>query len=97
MSTAEDLTTPPFVERLREALEKGLKDSDIPAEVSYERAGRTKLYRFSVIADRFSDLGHSERQDLVWRIAQQAISPSDQIKISMILTLTRDESGAPSW
>jgi hypothetical protein len=29
----------------------------------------------------------------VWRIAERAVSPADQIKISMILTLTPDEFG----
>ncbi len=51
----------------------------------------TRLYRVAVLAPKFKELKHSERQNLVWRITERAISPDEQMRISMILTLTPDE------
>jgi hypothetical protein len=45
-----------------------------------------------VFSPQFKDLGHSERQNLVWRIAEKELSQEDQMRISMILTLTEDEA-----
>jgi hypothetical protein len=83
---------PPFVERLIHALDAQLKDVGIEAKIDSEPVGgTTKLYRIHVIAGGFEPLGHSERQGLVWRIADRTLSPAEQIKISMILTLTPAE------
>ena len=51
------------------------------------------MFRFYVVSDGFADMIHSERQSLVWRIVDQALEPSEAIKISMIMTLTREEFG----
>lgn len=97
MSVALNQVSPPFVEQLKKALKQQLQDAGINADVDAEPAGGTKLYRFFVISDDFQQLSHSERQGVVWRIAQKELQPSDQVKISMILTLTQDENGSPSW
>jgi hypothetical protein len=82
---------PPFLDRLKTALVKSLRDSGIEAEVRSEPVPTTKLYRVAVLAAKFKELKHSERQSLVWRIAESALSPDEQLRISMILTLTPDE------
>lgn len=84
---------PLFVKRLKDALTEGLKNAGIVARVAYERVPTTKLYRFAVLAGKFESLTHSERQSLVWRIAEQALPPDEQILISKILTLTPEEAG----
>lgn len=76
---------------LTEALASGLKKAGIDAEVSSELVPHTKLRRFVVIAKNFKAMRPSERQDLVWRIANQVLVPDEQLLISMILTLTPDE------
>jgi hypothetical protein len=46
-----------------------------------------------VVAAGFKKLWHSERQELVWRIANRALSRDEDLRISMILTLTPEELG----
>jgi hypothetical protein len=82
---------PPFLDRLNTALISALAANDISAKVRTERVPTTKLYRVAVLAPKFKALKHSERQNLVWRIADSALSPDEQLHISMILTLTPDE------
>lgn len=83
---------PAFLRRLTKALVEDLKAGGIVAEVASEPVRTTKLHRVMVLAAKFKALKHSERQNLVWRIAEQALSPDEQLKISMILTLTPDEA-----
>jgi hypothetical protein len=82
---------PPFLDRLKAALISALAANDISAKVRTERVPTTKLYRVAVLAPKFKEMKHSERQNLVWRIADSALSPDEQLHISMILTLTPDE------
>lgn len=86
---------PSFLGRLESALVDGLDANGIRAEVSAEPIRTTRLYRVAVLAPKFKVLKHSERQDLVWRIAERALSPDEMMRISMILTLTPDEVEAP--
>jgi hypothetical protein len=83
---------PPFLDTLKSALVDGLKASGISAQVGIEPVPTTKLHRVMVLASKFKALKHSERQNLVWRIVEQALAPDEQLKISMILTLTPDEA-----
>lgn len=83
---------PAFLTQLKKALVDDLEVSKIKAEVYTEPVPTTLLYRVTVVAPQFKALKHSERQSLVWRIAERALSPDDQLRISMILTLTRDEA-----
>ncbi len=87
------LKSPPdFVDKLKEALVRELRKSGITAKVTTEPVPATKLYRFLVVAPKFKNLMHSERQDLVWRIAEQAV-PRELMRISMILTLENAVKG----
>ena len=76
---------------LTHALKDGLKRVGISAEITCEPVPQTKLRRFSVIAKKFKDMRPAERQDLVWRIAEQVLEPDEQLLVSMILTVTPDE------
>jgi hypothetical protein len=89
--TASRVKAPPsFLDRLKAALISALAANDIGAKVHTEGVPTTKLYRVAVLAPKFKALEHSERQNLVWRIADSALSPDEQLHISMILTLTPD-------
>ena len=82
---------PSFLDRLKTGLINSLDKNGIDAVVDTEKVPTTKLYRVIVLAPKFKALKHSERQNLVWRIADSALSPDEQLHISMILTLTPDE------
>jgi hypothetical protein len=81
----------PFASRLRDGLVEGLRIAGIEARVDIERIHGTRLHRVFVVADAFAKLRPSERQDLVWRIADQALTPEERLQISMIFTVTKDE------
>lgn len=85
--------SPAFLARLMKALVQGLKASGITAKVDSEPVPSTKLHRVIVLAPKFKALKHTERQNLAWRIAEQTLSADEQLKISMILTLTPEEAG----
>ena len=76
-----------FLERLKRELVKTLQANGIRASVETKRVPTTSLYRVRVVAPKFRHMAHSERQSLVWRIAEKALSPAEQFRISMILTL----------
>lgn len=80
-----------FANRLRGGLIQGLKTAGIAATVDIERVQGTKLHRVFVVADAFAKLRPSERQDLVWRIADQSLTPEERLQISMIFTVTKSE------
>jgi len=84
---------PAFVQKLKSQLRSQLQENGLSADVRVEQVTGTKMFRFYVVSDGFASMIHSERQSLVWRIADQALEPSEAIKISMIMTLTREESG----
>lgn len=79
---------PAFLDRLKTALLEELRVAGIKAEVEAEPVPTTKLYRMWVLAPKFRKLQHWERQNLVWRIAESALSRAEQMRISMIVTLT---------
>ena len=77
--------------RIRSLLEEGLAIGGINAKVSTEAVRGTKLTRVLVAAPGFKSLRPSERQDLVWRILGSSLNHEDQLRISMVTTLTPDE------
>jgi hypothetical protein len=86
---AQTLRVPAYVEKVVHALQERIAD----AVVQIERVGRTHRYRLSVMARQFSKMDHPKRQNLVWDIAEKALSakPKDLLKISMIITYTPNE------
>jgi len=81
-----------FGERLKRALQEGLRVAGIRATVVTEPIPRTKLHRVLVKSAGFGSLAFTERQDLVWRIVDRQFSADEQLRISMILTMTPDEA-----
>ena len=80
-----------FPIKIRHALSSGLKKAGITATIAMEPVSATKLYRVLVKSKQFKSLRPSERQDLVWRIMGQNFNPDEQLRISMIVTLSPDE------
>jgi hypothetical protein len=87
-------SVPSFVRHLQSALVEALGKNRIDAQVRTEPVPTTGLFRVAVLAPKFKELKHSERQSLVWRIAESALSSDELFRISMILTLTPDEAGS---
>lgn len=81
---------PGFVQALLEALVARLDRAGISAEVDSQRVRGTRLHRVTVLSPQFEHLRPSERQDLAWRIAREVLTLEQQMRISMILTLTPD-------
>jgi len=92
MAKVRTARLPAFVQRLKTALIDVLKDNGIEAKVRADPVPTTKLYRVLVLAPQFKALKHSERQSLVWRIAERTLPPDEQMRISMIVTLTPQEA-----
>jgi hypothetical protein len=83
---------PAFLTQLRSALVEDLAKAGIRARVELEPVRTTRLHRVFVLAPEFRELKHSERQNLVWRIADRVLDPDQQLLISMIITLTPTEA-----
>lgn len=84
---------PQYVDHLMQQLESGLRSVGISAKAEWEPVGGgTRLYRIWVTARKFREMGYSERQSLVWRIAEKALPDNRLVHVSMILTLTPDEA-----
>ena len=83
---------PVFLTQLRNALVDDLAKAGIHAKVELEPVPTTRLHRVFVLAPEFQALKHSERQNLVWRIADRVVDADQQLLISMIITLTPNEA-----
>ncbi|HWE93474.1 MAG TPA: hypothetical protein VG269_05815 [Tepidisphaeraceae bacterium] len=79
------VTKPPYVERLSVAIKDELPGALV--DVEHVRGDR---YRFVVIWGRFDSMGHPERQQLVWDLAERALGP-ELLKVTMILTLGNED------
>jgi hypothetical protein len=93
MAEVKTKREPAFLQRLASGLIGALKTGGIPAKVDYQPVRTTRLYRVAVLAPKFKQLKSYERQNLVWRIAEKTLTPDEQLRISMILTLTPEEAG----
>lgn len=87
------VSPPAHVTKLMKVLRDRLKAAEIPATVESERIPTTRLYRIIVLAEKFKSMPHSDRQSLVWRIAESVLSVDEQLLISSILTLEPAEIG----
>jgi hypothetical protein len=85
---------PPYhVDKLTQALRVRLGQAGIHAKVGSQPIAATKLYRIIILAPEFKAMPHSDRQSLVWRIAESALPVDKQLLISSILTLDPGEAG----
>lgn len=82
---------PSFLTQVSNTLVETLRANGIRAKVEAKRIPGTRVYRLAVLSPQFKAMKHFERQDLVWRIAEKAVSQENQMRISTILTLTPDE------
>jgi hypothetical protein len=80
-----------FPARLVDVIQEGLRSVGIDASISVEPIRGTRLHRVHVTSSAFDQLRPSERQDLLWRIVSQSFTPAEQLRISMILTLSPRE------
>ena len=80
-----------FAARLKDAVIADLKRAGIHASVDTQPIRGTRLHRVYVVAKQFGKLRPTERQDLIWRIVDQHLKPDEQLRISMILTVTPAE------
>lgn len=80
------VTEPAYVLSLTMALKEALKGASVEHEQT--RRGR---YRWTVVSDSFKDMGHPERQRLVWGIADRTLQKSDLLNVAMILTVAPSE------
>jgi acid stress-induced BolA-like protein IbaG/YrbA len=79
------LTKPPYVDRLSSAITDELPGAMV--DVEHVRGDR---YRFIVVWGRFDSMGHPERQQIVWDLAERVIGP-ELLNVTMILTLGNDD------
>jgi len=82
-----------FAAHIQEVVKDGLASAGIKAFTMTESVPGTKLTRLIVVAAQFEKLWASERQDLIWRILNRELSPEEQLKISMVVALSRKEVG----
>ncbi len=77
---------PEYVTQLSKALEEKLPKSRIDHEPI-----RNDRYRFVVVDEVFDGMGHPERQEMVWAIAEKVLAKADLMKVGMIITMSPDE------
>ena len=80
------VTEPKYVGQLKKALEDEFPQS----EIDYEPI-RKERFRFVVVDATFDDMGHPERQEMVWAIAEKVLAKSDLMKVGMIITMSPAE------
>lgn len=73
--------------KLAVAIRREFKAMRLAVKVSSTSVSGTQFRRVHVIAPVFSRMDFMERQDLVWRIAEEALSYRELLKITMIQTL----------
>jgi hypothetical protein len=52
---------------------------------------RRDRYRFVVISSKFEEMGHPERQRIVWDLAERSLDPMDLLNVAMIITMAPSE------
>jgi stress-induced morphogen len=78
--------TPIQVNRLKRALE-----DHFDAEVEAERVNAKGRYRFAVVSSRFNKMPHLKRQDAIWEVVDETLSPEASLDISLILAYAPKE------
>jgi hypothetical protein len=82
-----------FAGRLEGVVKDGLLVAGIKAVTLTEQVPGTKLVRLIVMADEFEQLSPTERQNLVWRIIEKKFSSEEQMKISVVVALSKKDVG----
>jgi hypothetical protein len=82
-----------FSDKLQRVVKDGLAAVGIRALTRTEKVRGTKLVRLIVAAAAFEQLSISERHDLLRRIIGAKFSPDEQMKISIVVALSKKELG----
>jgi len=86
MAQGATLALPEYVTRL----ENALKQRFPRAKIGHEQVRRDR-YRFMIVWKGFDGMGHPERQEMVWNIADEVVPKKDLLKVGMIITLGAKE------
>jgi len=78
-------------DRIKHALTEDLHKSGLEVDVVTEVVPDTRLTRVIIVSRTFQQLGPAERQDLIWRIMDNHFDSDEQLRISMVYTLSPDE------
>jgi len=82
-----------FVDSLVTRFKTDLAKVGIRGSIYSKPIAGTKLHRIYVISADWKNLRPSERQDLVWRIADSQLQEEKRLFIALIFTLTPFEAG----
>jgi hypothetical protein len=81
-----------LAKKAKQHLKDGLVVGGITdTRIEHEIVQGTRYVRLKVTSKKFGNLGHAERQAVVWRILERALPPVDFARISIVLTLTPEE------
>lgn len=78
--------------KLAEAIRRLFDDEGLRVDVHTEAVPGTRFRRLYVVAPAFDRMGHIERQELMWNVAANALSPRERLRITMIVTLSPREA-----
>jgi acid stress-induced BolA-like protein IbaG/YrbA len=77
---------PAFVDKLENALHRDMPGAEIVVEHM-----RDERYRFEVVWNKFSNIGHPKRQRRVWAIVEKVVPQKHIWDVGMILTIAPEE------
>ncbi len=80
------IAEPAYIALLTEALHRRLPT----ASIAHEQVRRDR-YRFIVVDDSFTNIGHPERQLLVWKVVEEVVDKADIWNVAMIITMAPSE------
>ncbi|MEK6832975.1 MAG: hypothetical protein AABY32_02915 [Nanoarchaeota archaeon] len=80
-----------IINQVKDALYNGLLSAGIESKIKSEKIKNLNLYRIIVMAPKFKKLDYSERQHLVWRIADRILTDDNYLLVCSIFTLTEEE------
>jgi stress-induced morphogen len=78
---------PPGLSKLRTQFKSKLKAS----KVSFERIPGLKRYRIGIVSPGFKGVSHLKRQDRIWKVVDENLTPAESMRISLILAFAPDE------
>lgn len=81
-----------IAQKLKKEIRRVFQIHGLKVQVRFELVPKTKFWRIYVVAPVFKRMMFFERQDYVWRIAQDVLSRDERFCISMIVTLSPREA-----
>ncbi len=84
------------MESLKDKVEKLLRSAYPDSTVILEQPSPAAKIGGLLIAPQFEGIEQIDRQEQLWSKLRGALSPTEQMKITAILTLTPDEQSVPT-